>query len=124
MSLYFLWMSANNQYIPLKNEYILHSRLNIYCICLRIYLHRQMQYYCVFNPVGLADGGHSYKLKIMNSYSLGIHRCLWFFPSVLLLNSLLRSGSCLQGICAESTYGPKSFCQEASRHDAYLMLSG
>ena len=30
-------MSDNNQYIPLKNEYILHSRLNIYCIRLRIY---------------------------------------------------------------------------------------
>ena len=25
-------MSDNNQYIPLKNEYILHPRLNIYCI--------------------------------------------------------------------------------------------
>ena len=30
-------MSDNNQYIPLKNEYILHPRLNIYCIRLRIY---------------------------------------------------------------------------------------
>ncbi|CCZ68798.1 unknown [Bacteroides sp. CAG:702] len=30
-------MSANSQYIPLKNEYILHTRLNIYCIGLRIY---------------------------------------------------------------------------------------
>ena len=26
-----------SQYIPPKNEYILHGRLNIYCICLRIY---------------------------------------------------------------------------------------
>ena len=25
-------MSDKNQYIPLKNEYILHPRLNIYCI--------------------------------------------------------------------------------------------
>ena len=24
-------MPANSQYIPLKNEYILHPRLNIYC---------------------------------------------------------------------------------------------
>ena len=30
-------MPANSQYIPLKNEYILQLRLNIYCIRLRIY---------------------------------------------------------------------------------------
>ena len=26
-------MSANSQYVPLKNEYILHVRMNIYFIC-------------------------------------------------------------------------------------------
>lgn len=30
-------MSANSQYVPLKNEYILHVRLNIYFIRLWIY---------------------------------------------------------------------------------------
>ena len=52
-------MSANSQYVPLKNEYILHLRLNIYFIRLWIYtssaygyiLHLPMQYYCVFNLV-------------------------------------------------------------------------
>ena len=33
----YLQSIANSQYIPLKNEYILHTRLNIYCIRLRIY---------------------------------------------------------------------------------------
>ena len=57
-------MSANSQYIPLKNEYILHSRLNIYCIRLRIYLHRQTQYYCVCNSNGLANCGHLLNRKV------------------------------------------------------------
>ena len=57
-------MPANSQYIPLKNEYILHTQLNIYCIRYTAYaygyiLHRQMQYYCVFNSVRLANCGHA-----------------------------------------------------------------
>ena len=32
------------QHIPLKNEYILHERLNIYCICLRIYTAKAVEY--------------------------------------------------------------------------------
>ena len=30
-------MSANSQYVPLKNEYILHVRMNIYFIRVWIY---------------------------------------------------------------------------------------
>ncbi len=64
-------MPANSQYIPLKNEYILHPRLNIYCIRLRIYtafaygyiLHQQTQYYCIFNLAGLTNYRTSIKLS-------------------------------------------------------------
>ena len=64
-------MSAFIQYIPLKNEYILHPQLNIYCIrgiytasAYEYILHRQTQYYCIFNSVELANCGHSLYFKV------------------------------------------------------------
>ena len=51
--------SANSQYIPLENEYILHLRLNISPSAYGYILHRQMKYYCVFNSTGLANCGHA-----------------------------------------------------------------
>ena len=59
--------SANSQYIPLENEYILHLRLNISPSAYGYILHRQMKYYCVFNSSGLANCGHADSLNLSMS---------------------------------------------------------
>ena len=55
--------SANSQYIPLENEYILHLRLNISPSAYGYILHRQ----CVFNSTGLANCGHADSLNLSMS---------------------------------------------------------